>query len=83
MIISWLAHCMISQTEVETITWVSVLGLITIDSEWNNIYSKCALLILIFSIVSKYQFALNIYNDNECMQLVSNSEFVDWKSIVL
>ena len=34
---------------------------------------------LIFSIVSKHQFALNVYNDNGCMQPVSNSESVDWK----
>ena len=34
---------------------------------------------LIFSIASKRQFALNVYNNNGCMQLVSNSEFVDWK----
>ena len=33
IVIGWLAHCMIPETEVETITRVSVLGLITVDSE--------------------------------------------------
>ena len=46
MVIGWLAHYMIPQKEVEIITRVSVLGLIIVDSELNNIYSKCALLII-------------------------------------